>query len=397
MARPRRLRLGFIILSVLLVALVVWAVIGAHKTTKPVKNTTVPVTVAKASVRDVPLSISAIGAAQAWQGVLIRTQVNGKLLAVDVREGSYVAKGALLAEIDPAPYRAVLLQTQGALKRDQALLKAARVDMKRYQTLARQDSIAKQQVDTQEALVEQDEGVVLIDQGAVDAAEVNVNYCKIRSPVAGRVGVRLVDPGNIVSTTDTTGIVTVNQVMPIAVTFTVPQGDFQRLSDVSDNFTRPMATRALSQETGDLLSSGVVSIADNHVDPSTGTVAMKARFDNTDKHLWPGQFVNVGLTLETVPHATVIPAAAVNQGPNGAFVYVVSAARKAVVRPVMVLATQDTIAVIKSGVQPGDTVVTDGQMLLKPGATVAVRQANGGVASGASKSGHRKPGGPPAV
>jgi multidrug efflux system membrane fusion protein len=350
----------------------------------------VPVTVAKASVQDVPLTLTALGAAQAWQGVLIRTQVNGKLIAVNFREGGYVARGALLAEIDPAPYRAVLLQAQGALKRDQALLKAARVDLKRYQTLAQQDSIAKQQVDTQAALVEQDEGLVLIDKGAVAAAQVNVDYCRIKSPVAGRAGVRLVDPGNIVSTTDTTGIVTVNQVMPIAVTFTVPQGDFQRLSDVSGNFSRPMATRALSQETSALLSSGVVSIADNHVDSSTGTVAMKARFDNADKHLWPGQFVNVSLTLDTVPHATVIPAAAVNQGPSGAFAYVVSADRKALVRPVTVLATQDAIAVIKSGIEPGDTVVTDGQMLLKPGATVAMRQSNGAVASAPPKSGGPK-------
>jgi multidrug efflux system membrane fusion protein len=274
-------------------------------------------------------------------------------------------------------------------------LQAAKVDLKRYQTLIAQDSIAKQQVDTQAALVQQDEGLVLIDQGAVAAAQVNVNYCRITSPVAGRVGVRLVDPGNIVSTTDTTGIVTVNQIMPIAVTFTVPQGDFQRLSDVSDNFSRPMATRALSQENGDLLASGALSIADNHVDPSTGTVAMKARFDNAGKHLWPGQFVNVSLTLQTVPHAVVIPAAAVNQGPNGAFVYAVGANRKAVVRPVTVLATQDALAVIKSGVQSGDTVVTDGQMLLKPGTTVAVRQANGSLSSEASKAGGHKPGGSP--
>ena len=392
MARPRRLRLGFILLSVLLVALVAWIVVGGHKAAKPVKNTAVPVTVAKAAVQDVPITITALGAAQAWQGVLIRAQVNGKLLAVNFREGSYVAKGALLAQIDPAPYRAVLMQAQGALKRDQALLQAAKVDLKRYQTLVEQDSIAKQQLDTQAALVEQDEGLVLIDKGAVAAAQVNVDYCKITSPVAGRVGVRLVDPGNIVSTTDTTGIVTVNQVMPIAVTFTVPQGDFQRLSDVSDNFTRPMATRALSQETSAPLASGALSIADNHVDPSTGTVAMKARFDNADKHLWPGQFVNVSLTLQTVSHAIVIPAAAVNQGPNGAFVYVVGADRKATVRPVTVLATQDALAVITSGVQPGETVVTDGQMLLKPGAMVAVRKANG--ASGSKAGGHKHGGSP---
>jgi multidrug efflux system membrane fusion protein len=385
-----------VILGALLVLLILWAIFGQHKAAKPAKIPTVPVTVAKAAVRDVPLTIIALGAAQAWQGVTIRTQVNGKLVKVAFHEGSYVAKGALLAEIDPAPYRAVLLQAQGALKRDQALLAAARVDLKRYQTLVAQDSIAKQQVDTQAALVKQDEGTVLIDQGTVAAAQVNVNYCKIRSPVAGRVGVRLVDPGNIVSTSDTTGIVTVNQIMPIAVTFTVPQGDFQRLSDVSGNFTRPMATEALSQETGAPLSAGELSIADNHVDQTTGTVALKARFGNADKRLWPGQFVNVSLTLQTLAHATVIPAAAVNQGPKGAFAYVVGADKTVTARPLTVAATQDAIAVIKAGLQPGETVVTDGQMSLKPGSTVAIRQPNGAVASAAPKGGAQKSGKTPA-
>jgi multidrug efflux system membrane fusion protein len=385
-----------VILGALLVLLILWAIFGEHKAAKPAKIATVPVTVAKATVRDVPLTITALGAAQAWQGVTIRTQVNGKLVKVAFHEGSYVAKGALLAEIDSAPYRAVLLQAQGALKRDQALLAAARVDLKRYQTLVAQDSIAKQQVDTQAALVKQDEGTVLIDQGTVAAAQVNVNYCKIRSPVAGRVGVRLVDPGNIVSMSDTTGIVTINQIMPIAVTFTVPQGDFQPLSDVSGNFTRPMATEALSQETGAPLSAGELSIADNHVDQTTGTVALKARFGNADKRLWPGQFVNVSLTLQTLAHATVIPAAAVNQGPKGAFAYVVGADKTVTARPLTVAATQDAIAVVKAGLHPGETVVTDGQMSLKPGSTVSIRQPNGAVASAAPKGGAPKSGQTPA-
>ncbi len=385
MERPRRLRWGFVILGVLLVALVVWVVFGHPKTVKPTKATTVPVTAAKASVQDVPLTVTALGAAQAWQGVTIRAQVNGKLVAVNFREGSYVAKGAVLAEIDSAPYRAALLQAEGALKRDQALLEAARVDLKRYQTLVAQDSIARQQVDTQAALVKQDEGLVMIDKGSVAAAQVNVDYCRITAPVAGRVGVRLVDPGNIVSPSDATGIVTVNQIMPIAVTFTVPQGDFQRLSDVSGNFSRPMPTEALSQETGAHLSSGELSITDNHVDQTTGTVAMKARFDNGDKRLWPGQFVNVSLTLQTIQNAVVVPSAAVNRGPKGAFVYLVGAGMKVAAQPVAVTATEDAVTVIETGVRPGDMVVTDGQMSLKPGSTVAIRQANGSMASGAHK------------
>jgi multidrug efflux system membrane fusion protein len=373
MAAPRRLRRGFVLLGVVLLALIVWVALASRKPAKIVKTPSVPVSVAKVEVRDIPLSISALGAAQAWRSVLIRAQVNGVLDDVPVREGSDVAQGALLAQINPAPYRAALLQAQGALKRDTALLQAARVDLARYQTLAAQDSIARQQFDTQAALVKQDEGLVLIDQGAVAAAQVNVDFCRITAPVSGRVGVRLVDPGNVVSTSDTTGIISVNQITPIAVTFTIPEGDFQRLSDVSNGFTRPMTVEAASQETGAVLGTGQLSIADNHVDQTTGTVAMKARFPNAAKRLWPGQFVNVRLTLQTLAHAVTVPVTAVNQGPNGAYAYVVGAGDKAAVRPITVLATEDAVAVIKSGLRPGEVVVTDGQMSLKAGSVVMSR------------------------
>ncbi len=200
-----------------------------------------------------------------------------------------------------------------------------------------------------------------------------MNYCRITAPVAGRLGVRLTDPGNIVMAGNTTGIVMLNQITPIAVTFSVPQGDFQRLSDASGAFTRPMATEALSQQTGAVLGSGQLSIADNRVDPTTGTVAMKARFPNDSKHLWPGQFVNVRLTLQTLPHVPTIPLAAVNRGPKGPFAYVVGADNKVTVQPIALLTTQDGIAVIKTGLRPGQTVVVDGQLSLRPGAAVSVR------------------------
>jgi multidrug efflux system membrane fusion protein len=360
-------------LGVVLLALVAWAIVGSKKPAKAAKPVAVAVSVAKVAVQDVPVVVSAIGAAQAWQGVIVNPQVSGRLIYV-AREGVDVAAGERLAEIDAAPYRAALTQAQGALKRDEALLQSAKVDLARYQTLAGQDSIARQQLDTQTALVKQDEGVVLIDQGAVAAAQVNVNYCRITSPVAGRVGVRLIDPGNVVSTATTTGILIVNQITPIAVTFSAPQGDFQRLADASGGFGRPLATEALSQETGAVLGTGELSIADNRVDPTTGTVALKARFANPAKRLWPGQFVNVRLTLQTLPRALTIPQVAVNQGPKGAYVFVVGADNKVAVRPVTVLTTQDVTAVIKSGLAAGETVVTDGQMSLKPGLTVNVRQ-----------------------
>jgi len=372
-------RWGFGLLGLLLVGLIAWILFAGHKPKEQKKPAPASVSAAQATVQDVPLSIAALGSALPWQGVTVHSQANGKLLRVAFHEGSYVKAGDLLAEIDPAPYRAVLLQAQGALKRDEALLDEARVDLKRYQTLEAQDSLPRQQLDQQAALVKQDEGLVLIDQGTVAAAEVNLRYCKITSPVSGRVGVRLVDPGNIVSTSDTTGIVIVNQITPIAVTFSVPEGDFQRLSDVSNGFSRPLLTTALSQETGAELGTGELRIADNKVDPATGTVELKARFPNESHKLWPGQFVNVRLTLQTLAQATVIPAAAVNQGPKGAFAYVVGPDNKATIRPLVIAATQDALVIVKSGIKPGETVVTDGQLSLKPGATVSI---HGGLAGG---------------
>ena len=370
MAPPRRrFRWGFVLLGVLLVALVAWAIFGRHKPAPPKGPVAVSVTVAKVGVQDVPVSIDALGAAKAWQGVTINPQVNGRLLFV-AKEGGDVKAGEVLATIDATPYHAALLQAQGVLARDQALLAQARADLARYNTLAAQDSISKQQRETQAALVKQDEGIVKTDQGAVAAAQVNVNYATIRSPLTGRVGVRLVDPGNIVSTGLTTGILSVNQLDPIAVVFTVPQGDFERLAQASNGFTTPLATRAMSQETGDALGVGVLNVADNHVDPATGTVQLKARFPNGGKRLWPGQFVNVRLTLQTLSNATVVPATAVNQGPSGAYAYVVGAGDKVSARPLKIGATHDQVTVIQSGLNVGETVVTDGQMQLKPGMTI---------------------------
>jgi multidrug efflux system membrane fusion protein len=384
MAARRRFRWGFALLGVLLIALIVWAVIGHKPPPKP-KAPQVPVTVAQAALQDVPLSVDALGAAQAWQSVLINPQVNGKLIYV-APEGLDVKAGDVLAKIDASPYQAALVQAQGALRRDQALLQGAKADLARYQTLNAQDSISRQQYEDQLALVKQDEGTVELDQGAVATAQVNVNYCTMHAPVAGRVGVRLIDPGNIVSTGTTTGIVSVNQIVPIAVTFTVPQGDFQRLSQVSNAFTKPLATQALSQETGADLGSGLLSVADNHVDQTTGTVELKARFENASKQLWPGQFVNVKLTLQTLSNAVTIPAVAVNQGPQGAFAYVVGADNKVAMRPLTVAVTQGDIAVISKGLAKGETVVTDGQMQLKPGSTITTGKPGSGNAGAAKKS-----------
>jgi multidrug efflux system membrane fusion protein len=383
--RRRRHRWVFVALGVVAVALVAWVMF--HK--KPVKKPTppsVPVSVAKATIQDVPVTITALGAAQAWTSDTIVTRVSGMLLSVDFVEGTNVKAGQLLAQVDPAPYRAALTQAQGALERDRALLAGARIDLARYRTLVAQDSIARQTSDDQAALVKQDEGVVLLDEGAVASAQVNLRWCRITSPIAGLAGVRTVDPGNYVAmigagsttsgatgaTTSPTGIVIINEIEPIAVTFSVPQGDYQRLRALSDGFRKPLVTQALSQETGASLGMGELSIADNRVDPTTGTVELKARFANAGDLLLPGQFVNIQLTLQTLSHATTIPAVAVNEGPNGAFAYVVGADQKVSIRPIKVGSTQGATAVITSGLNPGEVVVTDGQSALDAGSAVRV-------------------------
>jgi multidrug efflux system membrane fusion protein len=256
---------------------------------------------------------------------------------------------------------------------------------------------------------------VVVDEGQVAAARINLAYTRITSPIAGRAGVRLVDPGNLVSasgsiastpntssatsssapsgtavgaasttasggasaaTTNSSGsgIVVINQIQPIAVTFTVPQGQFHRLVNLSNGFTRPLAVRAYDQDTDALLDSGQVTIADNRVDAATGTVQLKAEFPNAGRRLWPGEFVNVKLTLQTLRNATLIPSAAVNRGPNGLFAFVIGANNHVVLRPLAVVATQGAVAILKSGVRPGELVVTDGQMTLKNGSLVHVSQ-----------------------
>lgn len=374
MAASKQLQWGLVGVGAVALGLFSWTLFHKKPPPKGPPPSVTAISVGKVEIKDVPVSITALGQAVGWQQVLVRAQANGRLLNVNVREGSEVEKGALIAEIDPAPYRATLMQAQGALRRDQAQLDLAKLNLARYQQLLKQDSIAKQEVDTQEALVKQFEGAVLLDQGQVASAQVNLGFTRILAPVSGRVGVRLVDAGNLVSTNDTTGIITINEVSPIAVTFTLPQGEFQRLARVSNNFSRTLVTEAYSQETDEHLGKGELVVVDNRVDPATATVQLKARFANATRKLWPGQLVNVRLTLNTVPGATTLPTVAVNQGPNGPFTYVVSADNKAELRPLEVDVRQDEVTVVKSGVKPGDTVVVEGQGQLRPGARVAVRK-----------------------
>jgi multidrug efflux system membrane fusion protein len=369
----KRFPLVLVGVSALALALFGWTLLHRKSAAKTPPPSVTAIAVGRVERRDVPVSINALAQAQGWQAVVVRAQVSGTLLRVPVREGSDVSKGDLIAEIDPAPFRAALMQAQGALRRDQAQLDIARLKLARYRQLAQQHTIAELDVDTQAALVNQMEGAVMLDQGAVAAAQVNLGYTRILAPISGRVGVRLVDAGNIVSANDTAGIVTINQIAPIAVTFTLPQGEFRRLADASDGFRKPLVTEAYGQESGELLDTGELVVVDNRVDPTTASVQLKARFANAQQHLWPGQLLNVRLTLQTMRNAVALPTIAVNQGPKGPFAYVVEN-DTAVVRPLVLDLQQDEITTVKSGVQPGDTVVIEGQGSLRGGARVSVRR-----------------------
>ena len=413
------LALGCLVLLGL--AALMWSVL--HKPAqKPVAPPPVPVTAEKAAAQDLPLTIEALGAAQAWTSDTILPQVGGKLLRVNFQEGGEVRAGQVLAEIDPAPYQAALMQAQGTLQRDRAILAGAQVDLARYQRLLAKDSIARQTEEDQQATVDQDKGTVHIDDGAVKTAQINLGWTKVLSPISGRAGVRLIGPGNLVSASggssnasstasvtsasststsgsssgssasngaggnsgggaSATGIVIINQITPMAVTFTVPEGDFDRLMTLSGGFAKSLPVKAYSQETSEQLDSGEVQIADNRVDPTSGTVELKARFPNASKRLWPGRFVDIRLVSQTLSQAVVIPLSAVNRGPRGQFVFVVGQNGQAAMRPVSLATTQGTNAVVKSGVKAGETVVTDGQMVIKAGSKVRVVQNPADAAS----------------
>jgi membrane fusion protein, multidrug efflux system len=412
-------------LAVLAVAIAAWAIFHKPPAKKPPPHA-IPVTAMTARTQAYQLAITSLGAAQAWTSDLILAQVSGKLIRVNFKEGSEVKAGQVLAEVDPRPFQAALTQAEGTLTRDQASLDGARRDLARFQRLQPEGGASRQQLEDEEATVGQDEGTVEIDKGAVAAARLNVEFCRIVSPISGRAGVRMVDPGNLVSASGSvssvvnsssaassaapssasatsnsgssgSGIVVINQVQPIAVTFSVPQGEFQRLVEASDGFRRPLPVRALSQETGELLDTGGLAIADNRVDQSTGTVELKARFANAGKRLWPGQFVNVSLGVQDLPNAVVLPLAAVNRGPKGQYVFAIGADHKVAIHPIVVLSVQGQDAVIKSGVQAGDVVVTDGQMVLNNGSLVRIIKPGAAAApSGAPARGKAAAAGKPA-
>jgi membrane fusion protein, multidrug efflux system len=331
----------------------------------------VSVAVATVQKQDVPVFLTGLGTVTAFYTANIKTRVDGQIMKVNFKEGQVVKEGEALIEIDVRPYQAALDQMNAQLFRDQAQLRDAKLNYDRYVTLVPSGSIAQQQVDTQKALVDQLDGTVRNDQAQIETAKINVIYCHITAPFTGRVGLRQVDPGNIVHAVDTNPMLILTQLQPIAVIFPLPEDNLPSVAKAMKSST--LEVDAYSRDDQNKLGSGKLLTIDNEIDPTTATAKLKAVFDNKDNQLWPNQFVNAHLLLETRKNSTVLPTAAVLRGPQGTYVYAVNSDKTVDDRVVTVSLTQGNTTVITSGLNPGDVVVTDGQDKLQKGSRIEPR------------------------
>ncbi len=336
-------------------------------------NDSVPVLAVSVRRTDVPVFLEGVGTAKALNTVTVLPQVNGKLIRVMFTEGQEVTNGFVLAKIDPAIYQAQYDQAVAKKLQDEAMLANAKLDLERYVKLAATNAVQKQQLDTQKSLVDQLTAQVQSDQAAIDNAKATLDYTDVVSPIAGLTGIRQIDEGNIVHTTDTTGLVTITQIKPIAVLFSLPQ---QNLSDLNKAMSRGHLTvQALEADGTTVVDTGNVVVINNQVDQTTGTVQLKGEFPNQSVQLWPGEFVNIRVLIDTLPHAVVVPSAAVQLGPDGNFVYIVGDDRTVALRPVTVHQQDDRQAVIASGLLGSERVVTTGFGRLTDGSKVELASA----------------------
>jgi membrane fusion protein, multidrug efflux system len=333
----------------------------------------IPVLITAAKVADVPVYLDGVGTAKALNTVTVRSQVDGKIMEVLFTEGQDVPRGYVLAKIDPATYQAAFDQTVAKKAQDEAQLANAKLDLERYTRLAATNAVNKQQLDTQRALVTQLEAQVKLDQAAMDNARAILSYTDIVAPIAGRTGIRLVDAGNLVRGGEANGIVILTQLRPISVFFSLPQ---QNLPDLTKGMAEgQLPVDALTADGKSALDKGKVMVIDNQVDQTTGTVKLKAEFPNDNLQLWPGQFINVRVLIDTLRQVVVVPTAAIQRGPNGTFVYVLKEGNTVTVRSVTLTQQDDTRAVIATGLQAGEQVVTTGFARLTEGTQVAASNA----------------------
>jgi multidrug efflux system membrane fusion protein len=324
---------------------------------------------------DIGIKLNALGTVASLATVTIKSQISGYLTKVDFKEGDEVRKGDLIAEIDSRPYEATLAQAKGQLARDEALLKGAQVDLQRYQNLASQNAVPRQTLDTQVALVAQDQGTVEADRAAVKSAEVNLNYTRILSPVDGRVGLRQVDQGNYVTPGDASGIVVITQLVPISVLFTVPEDNLQSIAGRLKAGAE-LPTTALDRSGATTLAEGTLHTFDSQIDQTTGTIKLRALFPNDQRTLFPNQFVNIRLLLDTHKDVTTMSTAGIQRGVPGTFAYLIDPGNNTVsVRPIQLGVTDGDRVEVLSGLSPGDRVVIDGADKLRDGAKIVLRQA----------------------
>lgn len=330
----------------------------------------VPVLAAAARKADVPVYLETVGTTRALKTVTVQPQVDGKLISINFNEGQDVTKGDVLAEIDPTTYQAALDQAIAKKAQDEAQLANARLDLDRYEKLASTNSINRQQADTQRALVAQLEAQVKADQAAIENARAILGYTKITSPIDGRTGIRMVDVGNVVRAANSTGLVVLTQLKPINVMFNLPQ---QTIPQINAAFAKgPLTVEALQSDSGALIDKGTLQVVDNQIDQSTGTVKLKAEFPNANQQLWPGQFVDVRLTVDTLQQVVVVPTGAVQRSSTGTFIYVVNAENKVQQRPVTLTMQDENQSVIARGIEPGERVVTTGFSQLADGKEVKI-------------------------
>ena len=370
-SRFRRFRFWFTVIVLIILAIAIWHHFKSASKNPASNGKGVPVVVTSARITDVPVFVPALGAVTPTYTITVKTQINGQMLQVYFQEGQMVKAGDLLAEIDPRPYEAQLVQFEGDLKRDQAQLANAVIDLTRYQQLYPKGAVSQQTYATQAALVQQLEGTVQVDKGQIQATQLNLIYCHITSPVNGRIGLRLVDPGNFVQTTDTNGLFVIASMHPITVVFPIPEDNLpQVMQQMRTN--KMLVVEAYDRTQNKLLATGGLMAVDSQIDPTTGTVKLKALFPNEENTLFPQQFVNIQLLVDTLRNVIVVPTAAVQFGPKGPFVFVVKDNHTVKMQFVTTGETYGMDTVIKTGIAPDQVVVVQGADKLSDGVTVSV-------------------------